>query len=322
MVESNNKITEIGGFFSLELNNSGGFLHNDGILVNSCRNALQLVLQALKAKMLWIPYYTCRTIIIPLERLGVSYKFYHINDSLEIAEYPFGDNDYILYTNYFGLKDKYIEKLAKEFGGRLIVDNAQSYFSNPLKGVSTVYSTRKFFGVPDGGVAFTTSKETIKLKQDVSYERCKHLLRRVDEGAKAAYFDFKTSEEFFVSAEPKQMSKLTDTILKSIDFDFVKTRRISNYNIMHSALHKLNKLSVKLNINSCPMVYPFLVENGKELRKKLIQENIFIATYWPNVFEWCKPTDFEYMLAENCLPLPVDQRYGKKEMRIIIEKIK
>ena len=58
-----------------------------------------------------------------------------------------------------------------------------------------------------------------------------------------------------------------------------------------------------------------------ELKKKLIEQNIFVATYWPNVFEWCKPSDLEYNMADNIVCIPVDQRYGTKEMQRIVRVV-
>ena len=64
--------TGIGGYFELELPDSGGFLHNDGVLLNSGRNALEYVLRALgEVKGLFIPYYTCDVVMEPVEKLGL-----------------------------------------------------------------------------------------------------------------------------------------------------------------------------------------------------------------------------------------------------------
>jgi hypothetical protein len=57
------------------------------------------------------------------------------------------------------------------------------------------------------------------------------------------------------------------------------------------------------------------------LKQKLIENRIFVATYWPNVFEWCRSKDLEYNLANNLLPLPIDQRYGKEELCYIVSKL-
>jgi len=46
-----------------------------------------------------------------------------------------------------------------------------------------------------------------------------------------------------------------------------------------------------------------------------------VATYWPNVFNWCENKTLEFDLAKNILPLPIDQRYGSEEMERIVELI-
>ena len=54
---------------------------------------------------------------------------------------------YLYIVNFYGqLSNQYIESL----GCNIIVDNAQSYFQEPINGIDTLYTCRKFFGVPDG----------------------------------------------------------------------------------------------------------------------------------------------------------------------------
>ena len=65
------------------------------------------------------------------------------------------------------------------------------------------------------------------------------------------------------------------------------------------------------------MVYPYHVDLGAELKKKLIDNKIFVATYWPNVLEWSSENDFEYKLTRYLLPLPIDQRYKSNDFKKI-----
>ena len=70
----------IGGYFELELPDYGGFLHDDGVLLNSGRNALEYVLLSLpNVRHLWIPYYTCDAILEPIKKLDIVYSFYRMN---------------------------------------------------------------------------------------------------------------------------------------------------------------------------------------------------------------------------------------------------
>ena len=69
-------------------------------------------------------------------------------------------------------------------------------------------------------------------------------------------------------------------------------------------------------------MYPLLLENGSEIRKHLQEQKIYIPTLWGDVFEVCRKGSLEYNYAENILPLPVDQRYGEEEMKLIITYLK
>ena len=120
------------------------------------------------------------------------------------------------------------------------------------------------------------------------------------------------------------MSNISRMILHSVDMEFIKQRRLANFNQLHYALKHHNKLSPLLGHNnlvySVPLVYPFWTEND-ELKQHLIQNNVFVATYWPNVFEWTKETDLEYQIAKHVVCIPIDQRYGEKDINRIINLI-
>lgn len=311
----------IGGYFELELLHKGGFPHDDGALLNSGRNALEYVLQSLPdVRLLWVPYYTCKVILEPLEKLNVEYSFYHIDRHLELNRtIDLQKGEYLLYTNYFGIKDEYVRALSKRYGSNLIIDNAQSWFAEPIENVSTFYSPRKFVGVPDGGIAFC--HKGIDLNQfeiDRSYERCSHLLKRIDLGASEGYGDFRENSQKLSNQPIKRMSNLTQALLSGIDFDAIKKKRLSNFSQLHTALRDSNKFEMpEMSSFECPMVYPYLTDDHS-LKQRLIENRVFVATYWPNVREWVKEGMLEYELAELLLPIPCDQRYDLFDLSKII----
>ena len=318
------KILPIGGYFELELGPKKTFIHEDGVLLNSGRNALEFVLTSLpELSHLWVPFYTCEVVLSPLNKLGISYSFYRINKHLELQQdIALGKGDYLLYTNYFGIKDEYIKSLANRYGGHLIVDNAQALFAEPISDISTVYSPRKFVGIPDGGIAYCIHNNDVKLyNQDFSYDRFSHLIKRIDIGATEAYVDFKENGSKLQNLPILQMSKLTKALLYNIDFEEIRLRRMANFMVLHNALKDTNAFAIPdISTFKCPMVYPYL-PNDELLKQKLIENKVFVATYWPNVFEWCNKGDWEYTLAEKTCYLPIDQRYGEAEMNAIINII-
>lgn len=315
----------IGGYFSLELPPlQENYIHEKGIHLNSGRNALEYLLKSItNIQCIWIPYFTCEVVLEPLKKLDIPYCFYSINEDFELTdEIDLGENEYLLITNYFGIKDAYIKELASRFGEHLIVDNAQAFFAEPIEGIKMIYSPRKFVGIPDGGIAYIENGFDVSgLEQDVSYDRCSHLLKRLDLGAEAGYADFRENSHQLMNQPIKRMSNLSWNLLHGIDFDSVKKQRMKNFKQLHETLSSINQLHIPdMDTFACPMVYPFYTLDDT-LKKRLIENKVFVATYWPNVLDWCKDGMLEYKLASKVISIPLDQRYDKEEMNKIIQII-
>lgn len=310
----------IGGYFELEIN-KGGHYHKNAVRLNTACNCFEYVLRARRYSKVYIPYYTCDVILKPLMKLDIKYEFYHINELLELLDMPvLNKGTGILYTNYFGLKQNYVKHLAEIYGNQLIVDNAQAFYAEPISGIDTFYSARKFFGVPDGAYLYTDKLLQQEFEQDCSFDRMTHLLKRVDLGAEAGYQDFKKNDAALVGQDIKTMSKLTEALLSGIDYERAKKVRIVNYNTLDEALGTLNQFHFSIGNGDVPMVYPYLTDEAT-LKNRLIAEKFFVATYWPNVFGWCKKGDLEFLLGQNTCYLPMDQRYGKEDIDKMIEII-
>lgn len=325
MVESNNQIKAIGGYFELaDKDCECGSMPIEGVALNTCRNVLEyIILQLPDAKRIFVPYYTCEAVIEPLKRLPVKYVFYHIDEHLDMAEeIVLQDGDYLIANNYFGVKDAYIAELAEKYGERLIVDNAQALFAPVLPDIKIAYSTRKFVGVADGGFAVgVLPKLASEYELDNSSEHDSHLLIRKEKGAEAGFKDYQANECKLDNQPIRRMSPQTQSLLSHIDYEAVIDKRRQNYKYLSDALGKKNLLQLpSMDSFSCPMVYPFMTDD-ESLRSELIENKVFVALYWPNVIEWCSNDDLEYKLAIQIIPLPIDQRYGEEEMKRIIEII-
>lgn len=311
----------IGGYFELELPSPQAWMHESALHLNSGRAALEYILLALRPSLIHIPRFTCDVLLEPIKRTGTAFRFYSIGPDLSLAEsISPAHGELLLYTNYFGVMDTYCRNLAEMHGSRLVLDFSQAFFSPPPVGAHTFYSPRKFFGVPDGGCLYTDASLAAVLHSDASLNRYAHLIGRLDLGAEVAYPLFKAHDSALVGEGLKKMSASTERLLSSINFDRVLHTRQENFATLHQALGSENQLKVNLDAAFGAMVYPFLC-NHPDLRKKLVMYKVFVATYWPNVFEWCEENDIEWQLATNLIPLPIDQRYGVKEMKRIISLI-
>lgn len=320
-------MSAIGGYFEIALPAVQSRMHEDGIFVNSGRHAFEYILRSLlktdDISRIHLPYYTCHSLLEPLLRLHIPYSFYHINDKLEIDCLPdLDETEYAVVNNYFGIKDDYIYALDASYPRNIIVDNAQAWYAKPSLNAPCFYSPRKFVGLPDGGVAFCKERLACRLEQDFSTDRASHLLRRIDSGAEGGYKEFKVNSEKLKSEPLKRMSRLTGRLLASIDFERIRQRRRENFEYLHSVLSVDNLLEIpSYDTFECPLVYPYWAKNGS-LRQRLIDNQVFVATYWPNVKEWCGRNTLEYELATNIIPIPIDQRYDLSDMHTIIQLIK
>lgn len=320
--------TPIGGYFGWEFPElDGHFPQDHGSAVNSGHHALQLILQHLQpVRKVYVPYFTCDSVLLPLTTLAIPYAFYRIDERLELAAHvDLAEGEYLLYTNYFGIKDAYVSALAGEYGARLIIDDAQALFASPVAGCYQFYSPRKFVASPDGGIVLPPIPEAEQLERSKSYDKCLSLLQRADGDIPAGHASFKAVSRRLAEEELMRMSPLTDAILRSKDYARVLRVRRENFGYLHARLHGRNRLASLLSEErqqtfACPLVYPFYAED-LSLRQKLIDEGIFAAQYWPNVLSWCKPGEMEYELASHIIALPVDQRYGRGEMERIIRVI-
>ena len=310
----------IGGYFDLELRNTGVY-YPKAIALNTARNAFEYVLKVRKYKKVYIPYFTCEVLLEPFKKLKVDYEFYHIDERFE----PIFNYDNIkleegfLYTNYFGLKDAFINDLST-IVSNLIIDNAQSFFSEPIINVDTFYSARKFFGISDGAYLFCNKNLNEEFEQDKSYNRMSHLLIRADQNAEVGYSEFSINDAALVNQPIKRMSNLTHKILNSIDYELVKTKRIENFQFLNRFLKDRNLLKFEESNTQVPLVYPFWTKDVT-FKKKLNNHKIYTASYWPNVKKWCKKDCLEVQLTNELIHLPIDQRYTIEDMRKILEYV-
>ncbi len=311
----------IGGYFELELPLTEEY-HKSAIRLNTGRNAFEYILRAKQYEKVYLPYYTCDVMLEPIKKLNIDYCFYPIDkDFRPVFNYEdIEENAVFVYTNYFGLCDKIVTEVGKNCK-KLIIDNSQAFYSQPLLGVNTFYSPRKFFGIPDGAYLYTDRFLDENFETDISYQRFEHLLGRADIGAEEFYAAFKRNDEALSNQPIKLMSKLTQKLLSGIDYKTIAKIRRENFIFLHSKLSDRNKLNLNLDNSAVPMVYPFLVSEGKQLKEILLHNRVFIATYWPNVLKWVNDNDFECELYERMIVIPIDQRYSETDMGKIVNII-
>lgn len=310
---------EIGGYIELD-SYCLPMLHEKAIALNCGRNALAYLFKAKSIHRILIPRFLCSSVPNVCKRENVAYSYYEIGaDLLPAQDLILGNDEWLYLVNYYSqLTNEQIAVCAAKYK-RIIVDNVQSYFQAPVPGVDTLYTCRKYFGVADGAFLYTDAVLNEELPVDESFERMRFLLGRYERSAGEFYGEYVANNKLFASEPVKRMSKLTRNLLHGIDYERVRAIREENYLFLHKAFGGINGLP--LSDRPGTFMYPLLLENGAEVRKRLQEKKIYIPTLWPDVFGWCGEGDTEYQMAMNILPLPIDQRYGTEELRYMTKEI-
>jgi hypothetical protein len=310
----------IGGYFDLEFPAPKGLLYSDAVNFQSARAAFLALLRVGRPRRVWMAYYTCRTMLASLRQAGIQVCFYSIDQHFRIVgDISLRAGDWVVYTNYFGVCTDYAASVIERFGRqRVVIDASQALFSGPFDCLATIYSPRKFLGVPDGGLLISDLPVNEPAQVDEgSFERSIPLLKRAAFSPECAYADHRRAEMTLFDQEPAAMSTLTRRVLESIDYAEVRRKRSSNFSYLHRSLGQKNCLKLDLDHVDGPMCYPFFVDSGG-LREALIAERIYVPTYWNDVLEHVSSGSAEVLLVERLVPLPCDQRYGEDEMARVV----
>ena len=315
---------EIGGYFELE--RFGGRAYHEGaVALNSGRGCLSYLVELRGVRTVWLPDLMCVSVGSLFGREGVRVREYPVGPDLlpDYGAFEVGGGEWMLLCDYYGqLRAGDVERARAFCAGRLIVDETQGFFRDPWPGADTVYSCRKWFGVADGGYLATGDGARLgrALARDESHARMGFVLGRFERPASEFYAEAAANNGRFAGEPAKLMSPLTENVLRAVDYEAVRGRRVGNFGLLHAALGAGNLLEVR---EPCgPFMYPLMVEDAAGVREALAREKVFVPTLWPNVLEDCPESSCAYRVAKNVLPLPVDQRYGEREMKHVASTVR
>lgn len=311
---------EIGGYFEFETFH-GEMLHEDGIKLDCGRSCLAYLIKAKRISHIYAPKFLCDAVFNLFRSYSVKTNLYEVGYDLKPKNLDIISKDsFLLLVNYYGQlsSDDIIQ--YKESYPNVIIDNTQAYFSDPVKTVDTLYTCRKFFGVPDGGILYTTTTLDEDINQSESFQHMEYILGRFERNATEFYKQSVFNNDRFSGKPILKMSKITENMLHGFDYTYIQRKREENFFYLHQKLKTVNKLNVSKAAG--PFSYPLLLDNGEKIRRKLQKEKIYIPVLWPNVLSDNPVLSTAYDLAANILPIPCDQRYGISEMNYICDLIR
>ncbi len=310
-----NPTQAIGGYFGLDLPDYGE-LYPQAVRYQSARSAIRAVLECNGIRRAWIPAYVCDSVLRAAQEAEVETSTYALDENLDPQQLPYtlADDEVVLYVNFFGLCQSAVTRLQNRVAPeQLIIDNSHALFAPHDNVLATIYSPRKFAGLPDGGLLLHLPALDITapaVEDTGSFERMKFLLLRMACSAREGYAAFNEARNSLNGLPPLAMSRLTRRLMRSIDWQQVRTRRHDNFAVMTRLLGELNGLHWAPTDADVPLCYPLTLK-GRDvsaLKASLAAEDIFTATYWPDALPRIHPGSIEATLVHDTLFLPVDQR--------------
>lgn len=322
----------IGGFLPLERNERGagafalwGIAEDNAWRFANARSALAHLLRRCEAQRLLMPAYICPELAAAAGG-KTTLRFYPIDEDfspdLGALKRLLRPGDCVLAVDYFGRKPDgaFLDVVAEHDGPLWVEDRAQALFPASRPWAPWVlYSPRKLFGVPDGGILHRVGATVapVAYGKRVKEDRAAPRRPRGNDGdardAAARYEAYRDVEaRMSVSDEP--MSDMTRELLSTVDAARAIARRRANYAALATELPD-HALLGGPSVEFAPFGFPVRVRDAAATQSALAARRIFAARYWPELPSDPDAFPVAHVLAREVLVLPCDQRYDRQAMR-------
>ncbi len=330
----------IGGKFGLpidwvEYDQPPSFLSGKPILFFNARSAILWIISELEPEHIWLPSYLCASILSAVKPTSARVQFYETNKLQKLKDIRFikkvKRGDVFLYIDYFGfpfLKEEPSALIAEK--AFVIRDCSQSLFFDPSKSSAdfTLFSPRKFLGVPDGGILHI--KQGTELELPVLKEPpFESYFRLLGGSIMRREFDLHTGNRIWhqILSDGENLNKpgnfrMSDVsqmlLMKAFDYAYIQSQRRTNYAILLKRLEGI-ALFPDLLDNVVPLGFPVALKRRDLIQHELFKQEIYPPIHW--YINGLVPEGFteSHELSETILTLPCDQRYQASDMERIAE---
>ena len=328
--------TEIGSeFWDIPLTEKENHIFDKATWFVSGRAAFRSILKQIKIEnavlkplKVALPSYLCESMIEPLIKENVEYKFYSVSfkDGFFRCNYSnIDDCNIILVIDYFGY-----ETLASDyprFGKIVIRDLTHSIFVKDYTDADYYFgSLRKWAGFLCGGFAW---KNEGRLFEPAEALNDYVALRKRAMDLKKDYITKKIDSKDYLNLYHNAEGLLENCDIaisdsegikkaKHLDIEFIKVTRRNNAAVLIDGLADIC-LITSLNPNDCPLFVPIVIDEREKFRKYLIDRNIYCPIHWLKPYKDKNESDDLY---ERELSLVCDQRYSINDMKKIVSTVK
>ena len=306
------------------------FLGPPRVALATARAALGVLHEFLSPATVWLPSYLCGAIVSGLSARNAQIRFFPVDHRLRLTDDRWlravSSGDMVIFIDYFGFAtwDGFAAE-ARRRGAWVVEDACQALLNRTFSAQAhyTLFSPRKFVGVPDGGIltSFTGERLPDAALAGLSPEwwldslSASQLRGVFDQcGGDRKWFTLFRRAEAAAPVDAIRMSELSAALLvEAIDYEERSAKRRANYRCLTGLLPDA-ALFPTLDANVVPLGFPVIFRDRREALTTLYGEQIYPAVHWP--IDDVVPPDFEdsHRLAAKIATLPCDHRYGEEDM--------
>ncbi|MDE5832629.1 MAG: glycosyltransferase [Desulfovibrio sp.] len=297
------------------------------------RSALMRYLWEKGVSALWLPSYMPPMLELNRESCQFIRKFYRVNEKLEPSPefiHSVGEGEAVLTINYLGkpLPTEVAIALHERDDIIWIEDLAQS-LDRPKHDLASavIYSPRKLFGVPDGGVLVGKGADDLKgwlenKTGEVINQREDLLLKALEPDTDKRALDlFWQKSDMEHQLSRRKMSVLTEALLKRVPYAPIAEKRKKNWTILYDRLNEYCLWEIA-KPDFTPFAFPFVAPASfpvEILHTLLTRANIVCQRMWHPLPIPRNHFPQEEALEKRLLLLPCDQSLDQKELERIAE---
>jgi dTDP-4-amino-4,6-dideoxygalactose transaminase len=214
----------------------------------------------------------------------------------------------------------------------VVEDAAQALLSQASGklGDYTIFSPRKFLGVPDGGILFSRLGSLPKANSLTHAPiawfgkalQASTLRREFDAGLRdGGWYEIFKEVEATVPVGHYSISPLSAALLRSaFDYRKISARRRSNYRYLEKSLGSI-AVFPSLPEGITPLGFPVRVPDRERVLRALYREGIYPPVHWR--LNHHVPREFRdsHRLSAEIMTIPCDQRYDRADMKRVIEAL-
>lgn len=307
----------------MERADQGPFPITEGALLNAGRACLRLIIDRLRPRRMHVPFLICDSVLLPLREAGVEVVFHGMDDAMR-ALFPreMAPDELLLVVDHHGVRADTVADAVRRHGPRAVIDLTHALYAPVQKGQWAFASVRKWFGVPDGGLLHAPVGVDLPEERNTVYSLDHLVLRDRAPGAEAlaAY----AMNNGLMRTVPLRASMVTEALLLHTDREAARKARVANFNALHALLGGDNRLPVDPDGVTGAIGYPFLPP-APVPHRALHARGLFVPCYWPDVLQRADPEGrfaTDRRLAQEVLPLPIDQRYTPDDMEEVARRVK